>query len=324
MPEAYTPSAPTGVGTDDYRCFLLDPKLPQDAFITGINVLPGNPDVVHHVILFRVPPDRGRRGRGARTRTSPGQGWTCFGDSGLAAAARDRRRALAGRVGARRQGAGATPRASAWSSAQGSQVDHAGALQPAGRRGARPSRGRSSGSPRATPDLTPLQTMLLPGAGRAALPPGHDDGPLCDRDAALADVKARFGDGPGSTADLLHFLCGAESTPGRSVVHAARSTARDHPRRGRPHAPARPVDQDRGQPRHADAPDDAEHPGVGLRQPGRPPIHAGPPDPGDTVRSPAGTASSCATSCRRSRASRTSTSSGARAPPTRCASGSCW
>ena len=27
MPAAYTPSAPTGVGTDDYRCFLLDPHL---------------------------------------------------------------------------------------------------------------------------------------------------------------------------------------------------------------------------------------------------------------------------------------------------------
>src|SRR5215212_7165322 len=27
MPEPYLPSAPTGVGTDDYRCFLLDPGL---------------------------------------------------------------------------------------------------------------------------------------------------------------------------------------------------------------------------------------------------------------------------------------------------------
>src|SRR3954469_14889555 len=27
MPETYTPSAPYGSGTDDYRCFLLDPQL---------------------------------------------------------------------------------------------------------------------------------------------------------------------------------------------------------------------------------------------------------------------------------------------------------
>ena len=39
MPEPYTPSAPTGVGTDDYRCFLLDPELTEDAFLTGIDVL---------------------------------------------------------------------------------------------------------------------------------------------------------------------------------------------------------------------------------------------------------------------------------------------
>jgi hypothetical protein len=38
---------------------------------------------------------------------------------------------------------------------------------------------------------------------------------LCDRDAAVTDVKNRFGDGPGSTADLLHLLCGdAASEPG--------------------------------------------------------------------------------------------------------------
>ena len=65
MPEDYTPSAPTGVGTDDYRCFLLDPKLARDQFITGFNVLPGNPDVVHHVILFRVARRPGRGGGAA-------------------------------------------------------------------------------------------------------------------------------------------------------------------------------------------------------------------------------------------------------------------
>ena len=43
MPAAYQPSAPTGVGTDDYRCFLLDPKVTRDSFITGFNVRPGTP-----------------------------------------------------------------------------------------------------------------------------------------------------------------------------------------------------------------------------------------------------------------------------------------
>ena len=58
MPEPYTPSPPTGVGTDDYRCFLLDPQLAEDSYLTGTNVVPGNADIAHHVILFRVPPEQ--------------------------------------------------------------------------------------------------------------------------------------------------------------------------------------------------------------------------------------------------------------------------
>ena len=57
MPEPYTPKAPT-YGTDDYRCFLLDPGLAEQSYVTGVDVLPGHPELVHHVILFRVEPDQ--------------------------------------------------------------------------------------------------------------------------------------------------------------------------------------------------------------------------------------------------------------------------
>jgi len=82
MPEAYTPSAPYGTGTDDYRCFVLDPHLTRDAFITGLNILPGTPSVVHHVILFRLPPSAAAAAED-RDAAEPGEGWTCFGDTGL-------------------------------------------------------------------------------------------------------------------------------------------------------------------------------------------------------------------------------------------------
>ena len=82
MPTAYTPSAPNGVGTDDYRCFLLDPRLTRDSFLTGTNVLPGNPDVVHHVILFRVDADQVAEAQ-AKDAAEHGEGWTCFGGTGL-------------------------------------------------------------------------------------------------------------------------------------------------------------------------------------------------------------------------------------------------
>ncbi|MGL5826253.1 MAG: hypothetical protein ACRCYU_15785, partial [Nocardioides sp.] len=82
MPEEYTPAAPTGVGTDDYRCFMLDPKLDRDVFLTGTHVLPGNPEVVHHVILFRVPPEQVPVAEEVDAGEA-GPGWTCFGDTRL-------------------------------------------------------------------------------------------------------------------------------------------------------------------------------------------------------------------------------------------------
>ena len=82
MPGSYTPSAPYGTGTDDYRCFLLDPELDRAAWLTGTQVLPGNPDVVHHVILFQVPPAQVAAAE-AKDAAEEDEGWTCFGGTGL-------------------------------------------------------------------------------------------------------------------------------------------------------------------------------------------------------------------------------------------------
>src|SRR5262245_5640487 len=57
MPHTYTPVPPNG-GTDEYRCFLVDPHLTTSTFLTGSQFLPQNAKVVHHAILFRVPPDQ--------------------------------------------------------------------------------------------------------------------------------------------------------------------------------------------------------------------------------------------------------------------------
>src|SRR4051794_22704105 len=82
MPKPYTPSAPYGTGTDDYRCFVLDPHLSRDAFITGLDILPGTPSEVHHVILFRAPPETVPAVEG-QDAADDGEGWTCFGGTGL-------------------------------------------------------------------------------------------------------------------------------------------------------------------------------------------------------------------------------------------------
>ncbi len=206
MPESYTPSAPTGVGTDDYRCFLLDPELADDQFITGFNVLPGNPDVVHHVILFRVPADLVSEAEQMDDSTK-GQGWTCFGNSGLRSSGEEIDDA---------------PWLGAWAPGGSEQVYAKGFGEELGKgsrvimqvhynllAGIKPD--RSAAELRLAPTtnkIQTLQTQLFPVPVEMPCRPEHSDGKLCDRAAALADVKKRFGDGPGSTADLLHFLCG--------------------------------------------------------------------------------------------------------------------
>lgn len=41
---------------DDYRCFPIVPGLDKDVFVTATEVVPGDPEVVHHVLLFSVNP----------------------------------------------------------------------------------------------------------------------------------------------------------------------------------------------------------------------------------------------------------------------------
>ena len=212
MAAPYKPSAPTGVGTDDYRCFLLDPHLKEDKFLTGTSVQPGNPDVVHHVILFRVPPDQVANAE-QHDASTQGDGWTCFGNSGLGGAAE----------------LDNAPWLGAWAPGGHETVFRKGLGVPLDK-GSRivmqvhynlliaDTPDVSATQLRLAPtsaDLTAVETMLLPAAVELPCRAGHTDSPLCDRAAAVADVKNRFGDGPGSTADLLHLLCGeAASKPG--------------------------------------------------------------------------------------------------------------
>ncbi len=48
--EDYTIPAST---TDNYRCFVLPVNLATDRYITGLEVIPGNREMVHHVLVFQ-------------------------------------------------------------------------------------------------------------------------------------------------------------------------------------------------------------------------------------------------------------------------------
>jgi hypothetical protein len=212
MPGSYTPSAPYGAGTDDYRCFLLDPELDRDTWLTGTHVLPGNPEVVHHVILFQVPPEQVAAAE-AKDAAEDGEGWTCFGGTGL-----DRFQNVdnAAWIGAWAPGGKESVVKPGFGVrlAKGSRIVmqvHYNLLA-----GQQPD--TSAAQLRLAPGRRPYQaltTMLLPAPVELPCRPQHSDGELCDRDAALADVKQRFG-AEGNTADALYFLCGGQPKPGNT------------------------------------------------------------------------------------------------------------
>lgn len=61
-------------GTVDYQYFVVDPGLTEDRWVSASQVIPGNPGVVHHAIVFIRPPD-GVEFRGVSWLTAyvPGQ-----------------------------------------------------------------------------------------------------------------------------------------------------------------------------------------------------------------------------------------------------------
>ena len=203
MPQAYSPSAQKP-GTDDYRCFLLDPGVDRDAFVTGIDVVPGRAELVHHVILFQVPPASIGSAQ-AHDDAEDGQGWTCFGGSGLEGT--DTSLDNAPWIGAWAPGGG-----------EGVLAPDVGIPLERGSRlvmqvhynllagdGADQSSARLRLAP-GTKDLDALETMLLPAPVELPCRPGRQ-GPLCDRDAAVADVQKRFGQFSGAASDFLNLMC---------------------------------------------------------------------------------------------------------------------
>jgi hypothetical protein len=70
-------SPPTS-DTDDYHCFVSDPQLTADRDVIGVNIVPGNGSIVHHVILYEVE----QKNLDKLAQLDPtGQGYTCFGDA---------------------------------------------------------------------------------------------------------------------------------------------------------------------------------------------------------------------------------------------------
>ncbi len=73
------PYQPDTTSTDDYHCFVFDPKLDHDRFLLAGQVNPDNRAIAHHMALFLIPPAQADQ---VRQMDPTGKGYTCFGGAG--------------------------------------------------------------------------------------------------------------------------------------------------------------------------------------------------------------------------------------------------
>jgi len=192
MARPYTPTPPNG-GTDEYRCMVVDPRSTKEQYLTGVQFKPQNTAMSHHTITFVVPPEKAAAVR-AKDAQTPEEGWTCFGTDGLDTSTW----ADAWTPGARETllepGLGYRMRPGSVLVLQIHYNLLATGGEPAGTDQSSVRLRTTDGTDKtvALDTFTLVAPIDLPCA-----PP--ETGPLCDRDAAVADVHKRFG------ADSVHM-----------------------------------------------------------------------------------------------------------------------
>jgi hypothetical protein len=217
VPRPYRPVPPPGA-TDDYRCFLVDPGLTRPAYLTGSEFLPQHVGLVHHAIFFRVAPADIAEAR-RLDAAEPGEGWTCFGGTGVngRAAAGERLDEGASWVAAWAPGSAerVSPAGTGYALPPGSQLVmqvHYNLLATGGKPAGTDRSGIRLRLMDGAAKLRPLQTTLLPAAVELPCAPG-ESGQLCDREVAVLDVMHRFGSAAGATVAGLNLLCNAGRKP---------------------------------------------------------------------------------------------------------------
>jgi polyisoprenoid-binding protein YceI/mono/diheme cytochrome c family protein len=191
----------TPLEEDDYRCFVLDPEVTEPSFLTGYTFDPDQLEVVHHAIVTRVRaaqvPDIV-----ARDAADDGPGWSCLAGMNVSAGER-----IAGWVPGQRP--------VVYAPGDGFDLQPGDVLVaqihyhyapdvPADRSG------MTLQIDPAAPGMVALESRTLIGPVELPCAEGTT-GPLCDRDAAVADVAERFGPGAPVIANGLHLGC--RSTP---------------------------------------------------------------------------------------------------------------
>jgi len=218
MAKPHVPAGRNG-GTDDYHCFLIDPKVSVDSQIIASQFVPQNPAIVHHAILFQV--DAADVPQAQKLNVN-GDGWTCFGGSGVG-----------GKLGSFLT----SPWLSSWAPGRGKDVMPQG-FATTFRKGSQivlqvhynllavgttkkitdQSKVILNAVPAKGSKLKIMSSDLVAAPVELACPAGVT-GPLCSRSASLADLAARTSSESAFESVGLNLLCGGNSTnPVASVI----------------------------------------------------------------------------------------------------------
>lgn len=206
MKKAHLPSAPNN-GTDDYRCFLLDPKVSEDSIIKSVEFVPQKKNYVHHAIMFRVTSADLKE---AEAADQNGKGWPCFGGSGL---------------GSMFSSFLTSPWLSSWAPGRGKDISPKGYGIPfkkgeklvlqvhynllaanGGKIETDQSKIIIEAIPAKGATVKQLQVELFPAPVELACPAGVT-GPLCDRKNSLLDLAARTSTASAFEAAGINVLC---------------------------------------------------------------------------------------------------------------------
>ena len=209
MKKAHLPSAPNK-GTDDYRCFLLNPKVTEDSIIRSIQFIPQRKNYVHHAIIFRVTDADIPQ---AIAADKDGTGWPCFGGTGL---------------GGMLSTFVSSPWLSSWAPGRGKDVSPAGYGTPfkkgeqfvlqvhynllaadGGKIETDQSKIVMETIPAKGATVKQLHVELFPAPVELACPAGIT-GPLCDRKQSLADLAARTSTTSAFESAGINALCGQD------------------------------------------------------------------------------------------------------------------
>jgi copper type II ascorbate-dependent monooxygenase-like protein len=234
--KSYLPNAAAG-GLDDYHCFLLEPNLARDAYVTSAVIKPQQAGIVHHVILFEASGDNAVDARRLND-ASGGDGWTCFGGPGLSETHPSVGSASNDRLGAPPWIAAWVPGHAANDTPAGTGVlVHAGAaivMQVHYNLIHKVKRDRSRALLRFVPvsetKLTTLNTILVPAPVELPCPRTvHSE--LCSRDVAVQEEVKKYGYDAALIPSGLLYLCGKSLTDYPSAPTSVKSLSTSCDRR---------------------------------------------------------------------------------------------